>query len=117
MASDGDKVYLHNGVVVLTKGEINRTDLGNFLKENIRKGKFLEKTVFHILCGFHTNENGEPLNSDSDLNKQFRDVLRNLSTEIKKVPHMKYEIAPEIILETEETGMYILTIFGAFQQN
>ena len=111
MASNCEDVYLHNGVVVLTKEPTDRANLGNFLKENIQKGKFLEKTVFHILCGFHTNENGEPFKSDSDLSRQFRDMLeKDLLTEIKKVPHMKYDILPETILETEETGMHILTL-------
>ena len=118
MASNCEDVYLHNGVVVLTKEPTNRANLGKFLKESIRNGNFLEKTEFHLLCGFHTNENGEPLKSDPKLTEQFRDMLKkDLRTEIKKVPHMKYEISSDIILETEETGMHILTLFQAFQQN
>ena len=88
-----------------------------FLKGSIQNGNFLEKTVFHLLCGFHTNENGEPLKPDPNLTQQFHDMLADLHTEIQKVPHMNYEISSKIILETEETGMHILTLFQAFQYN
>ena len=117
MASNCEDVYLHNGVVVLTKEPTNRANLGNFLKGSIQNGNFLEKTVFHLLCGFHTNENGEPLKPDPNLTQQFHDMLADLHTEIQKVPHMNYEISSKIILETEETGMHILTLFQAFQYN
>ena len=111
MASNHEDVYLHNGVVVLTKEPTNRANLGNFLKGNIRNGNFLENTVFHLLCGFHTNENGEPLKSDPDLTQQFREMLeQDLHTEIEKVPHMGYEISTHTELTTEETGMHILTL-------
>ena len=117
MASNHEDVYLHNGVVVLTKEPTNRANLGKFLTGNIRNEKFLENTVFHLLCGFHTNENGEPLKPDPDLTQQFREMLeKDLHTEIEKVPHMGYEISTHTELTTEETGMHILTL-KAFQQN
>ena len=117
MASNCEDVYLHNGVVVLTKEPTDRANLGNFLKGSIQNGNFLEKTVFHLLCGFHTNKNGEPLKSDSDLTKQFHDMLKNLLTETEKVPHMGYKISPINELETEETGMHILTLLGSLERN
>ena len=110
MASNCEDVYLHNGVVVLTKEPTNRANLGNFLKGNIGNGNFLENTVFHLLCGFHTNENGEPLKSDPDLTQQFSDMREDLLTENDKVPHMRYKIHPLADLKTEETGMHILTL-------
>ena len=112
MASNCEDVYLHNGVVVLTKEPTNRANLGNFLKGNIRNGNFLENTVFHLLCGFHTNENGEPLKSDPDLTQQFREMLeKDLHTEIEKVLHKGYKIYTHTELTTEETGMHILALF------
>ena len=112
MASNPDDIpiYLHNGVVVFTKKPTDRGKLGNFLKANIRDGNFLEKTEFHILCGFHTNKNGEPSKSDRDLFLQFSDMREDLLTENDKVQHMRYKIHPLTDLKTEETGMHILTL-------
>ena len=111
MASNPEDVYWHNGMVVLTKEPTNRANLGNFLKENIQNGIFLENTVFHLLCGFHTNENGEPLKSDPNLTQQFREMLeKDLHTEIEKVLHKGYKIYTHTELTTEETGTHILAL-------
>ena len=52
MESNCEDVYLHNGVVVLTKEPTDRANLGNFLKGSIQNGNFLEKTVFHLCVVF-----------------------------------------------------------------
>ena len=55
-------------------------------------------------------ENGEPAKYDSNLTTQFQEMRENLSEKIEScASDMGYSLAPNIVLKTQETGMYILS--------
>ena len=107
MASN--EIYLRD-VVILTTIETNKTNLGHALVEDIKSKKFKKDTTFYLICGFHTTEKGEVSNYDPELTKQFQEMIKNnLSKEIDANKEMGYKFAQEIILESKEIGMHILS--------
>ena len=93
-------------VVVVTTIPTNKVNLGEVILKDIEKKTFPRDTTFYVICGFHTKENGEPAKYDSNLMKQFQEMSNNLAKKIKLyASDMGYSLAPNIVLETQETGM------------
>ena len=81
--------------------------------KNVTNKAFHKDTAFYIICGFHTNENGEPAKYDPNLTIQFEEMSNNLAEKIEScASDMGYSLAPNIVLKTKETGMYILSQFS-----
>ena len=99
------EIYLKE-VVILTKSPTNKTNLGRALSENIKEKKYPKNTTFYVICGFHTKPEGEVFKHDQNLTLQFGEMITNLSDSYK---NMDYKFAQEIILDTQETGMHILS--------
>ena len=65
---------------------------------------FPEDTTFYVLCGL------EPAKYDPNLTIQFEEMSNNLAEKIEScASDMGYSLAPNIVLKTKETGMYILS--------
>ena len=96
-------------VVVVTTVPTNKANLGEVIFRDITNKAFPKDTTFYVICGFHTKENGEPAKYDSNLMKQFQEMSNNLDKKIELcASDMGYSFAPNIVLETRETGMHIL---------
>ena len=108
------EIYLKD-VVILTTVETNKTNLGHALAEDIKSKKYPKDTTFYLVCGFHTKPEGEVFKHDQNLTRQFGEMITKLSVEIDENKDMGYEFAQEIILDTQETGMHILSPRGSVQ--
>jgi hypothetical protein len=93
-------------VVILTKTPTSKEKLELALSKEIRGKKYPKDTTFYLICGFHTKQDGEVSKYDQNLTLHFGEMITNLSNSNKD---MGYEFAQEIILETQETGMHILS--------
>ena len=102
------EIYLKE-VVILTKTPTNKINLGSALSEDIKSKKYPKDTTFYLICGFHTNPEGEVSKSDHELTKQFGEMITDLSGVISSSEDMDYKFASEITLNTQETGMHILS--------
>ena len=106
------EVYVKDVVVVSTV-RTNKDILGKVLLQNVADKNFPKDTTFYVLCGFHTEENGEPAKYDPNLTIQFEGMSNNLAEKIEScASDMGYSLAPNIVLKTRETGMYILSQFS-----
>ena len=100
-------------MVVVSKVPTNKTNLEEVILQNVTNKAFPKDTAFYIICGFHTNENGEPAKYDPNLTIQFEEMSNNLAEKIEScASDMGYSLAPNIVLKTKETGMYILSQFS-----
>ena len=100
-------------MVVVSTVRTNKDILGKVLLQNITDKNFPKDTTFYVLCGFHTEENGEPAKYDPNLTVQFEGMSNNLAEKIEScASDMGYSLAPNIVLTTKETGMYILSQFS-----
>ena len=102
------EIYLKE-VVILTKTPTDKINLGHALSEDIKRKKYPKHTNFYLICGFHTNPEGEVSKSDDELTKQFGEMITDLSGVINSTEDMDYKFASEITLNTQETGMHILS--------
>ena len=102
------EIYLKE-VVILTKTTTNKDELELALSEEIKNKKYAKDTTFYLICGFHTKPEGEVFKHDQDLTLQFGEMITNLSVVIDSNKDMGYKFAQEIILDTQETGMHILS--------
>ena len=102
------EIYLKE-VVILTKSPTNKTNLGRALSENIKEKRYPKNTTFYVICGFHTKPEGEVFKHDQNLSLQFGEMITDLSGVISSSEDMDYKFASEITLNTQETGMHILS--------
>ena len=102
------EIYLKE-VVILTKTPTNKINLGRALSEDIKSKKYPKDTNFYLICGFHTKPEGEVSKHDQNLALQFGDMIDDLSGVIDSNKGMGYKFAQEITLNTQETGMHILS--------
>ena len=102
------EIYLKE-VVILTKSPTNKTNLGRALSENIKEKRYPKNTTFYVICGFHTKPEGEVFKHDQNLTLQFEEMITDLSGVIDSNKDMGYKFAQEITLNTQETGMHILS--------
>ena len=100
------KVYFKDVVFVSTV-TTNEANLGEVILQNVTNKKFPEDTTFYVLCGL------EPAKYDPNLTIQFEEMSNNLAEKIEScASDMGYSLAPNIVLKTKETGMYILSQFS-----
>ena len=100
------EVYFKDVVFVSTV-PTNEANLGEVILQNVTNKKFPEDTTFYVLCGL------EPAKYDQNLTVQFEEMSNNLAEKIEScASDMGYSLAPNIVLKTKETGMYILSQFS-----
>ena len=102
------EVYFKDVVFVSTV-PTNEANLGEVILQNVTNKTFPEDTTFYVLCGL------EPAKYDQNLTVQFEEMSKNLAEKIEShasdgsPSDMGYSLAPNVVLKTKETGMYILS--------
>ena len=92
------KPYLRD-VVILTNMPTSKDNLGPALTEMIKGKKdpenlhlFPKDTTFYLICGFHTTEKGEVGKYEPELEKQFREMIKDLSKKIDETKEIKVRL-------------------------
>ena len=106
------EVYFKELVVISTV-PTNEANLGEDILQNVTNKNFPEGTTFYVLCGC-IKENGEPGKYDPKFTLQFEEMSNSLAEKIESdlISNMGYSLAPNTVLKTKETGMYILSQFS-----
>ena len=100
------EVYFKDVVFVSTV-PTNEANLGEVILQNVTNKTFPKDTTFYVLSGL------EPAKYDPNLTIQFEEMSNNLAERIEScASDMDYSLAPNIVLKTKETGMYILSQFS-----